>query len=338
MRKIIVFMFIIGVAGSLWSVPTDIIYSEGEASVRRAANGRVQDAEIGEVVNTGDTIKTGKDGLVELDQKGVILKVNRNTVFTLMERERAGAKTGVVNVVLGSVKMRYDKLTGQEPRVQTASCSAGVRGTELTVFAGADGSSLFAVDSGMVEVEAAGVMVELAAGEGVEVKPGQPPGEKFKVRTDLMDYSTWNDSKIEAMMADPAAAIKAIQEQMTAYVKSVESFKAYFTEYSARLAEERQKAADMVKEKGKEEAKKYEEEVVFPLTLQTSSLYLNKRFYALAALSMRRYVAGRMYVLMKARYMGRVEDPAFAAFMTGYDNLLAVYEEFIVPHLVAADI
>jgi hypothetical protein len=236
------------------------------------------------------------------------------------------------------VKMRYDKLTGQEPRLQTASCSAGVRGTELTVFAGADGSSLFAVDSGLVEVEAEGKTVELAAGEGVEVKPGEPPGEKFTVRTDLMDYGKWNEEKLNAMMADPEAAIKALQDQMTSYVKSVESFKAYYTEYGRRLAEERQKAIDMVATKGKEETKKYEQEVVFPLTLQTSSLYLNLRFYSLAALSMRRYVAGRMYVLMKARYIGRPDDPAYAAFKAGYDNLLAVYEEFIIPHLVAADI
>jgi hypothetical protein len=255
-----------------------------------------------------------------------------------MERERGGTKTGVVAVILGSVKMRYDKLTGQEPRMQTASCSAGVRGTELTVYAGADGSSLFAVESGLVEVEAEGKTVELAAGEGVEVKPGEPPGEKFKVQTNLMDYSAWNEAKIGAMTADPAAAIRAIQDQMTSYVKSVESFKAYYKEYSARLAEERQKAIDMVAVKGKEETKKYEQEVVFPLTLQTSSLYLNMRFYSLAALSLRRYVAGRMYVLMKSRYVGRAEDAAYAEFITGYENLLDVFEQFIVPHLVAADI
>jgi hypothetical protein len=337
MRGIIVILSLIG-AGSLWAVPTDVIYSEGEAGVRRADSGRFLDAEIGDVLNTGDTVRTGKDGLMELDQKGVVLKISRGTVFTIMERERGGAKTGVVNVVLGSVKMRYDKLTGQEPRLQTASCSAGVRGTELTVFAGADGSSLFAVESGIVEVEAAGKTVELLAGEGVEVQPGRPPGEKFKVQTNLMDYSTWNDGKIAAMTADPVSAVRAIQEQMTAYVKSVESYKAYYKEYSARLAEERQKAAEMAKTQSKEEVRKYEQEVVLPLTVETSSLYLNMRFYSLAALSLRRYVAGRMYVLMKAKYIGRGDDGVYAEFMAGYGSLLDVFEQFIVPHLVAADI
>ncbi len=337
MRRILIALYVLA-AAALSAVPTDIVYSEGDATLRRAQTGKVQDAEIGEAVNVGDMIKTGKDGIVELDQKGVILKVNKNTVFTLMEREKAGKKTGVVNIVLGSVKMRYDKLTGQEPIMQTASCSAGVRGTELTVFAGADGSSLFAVESGLVEVEAEGKTVELAAGEGVEVRPGQPPGDKFKVRTDLMDYSAWNDSKVEAMMANPPAAIHAIQDQLTEYVKSVEAFKAYYKEYSARLADERQKAIEMAKTKTKEETKKYEEEFVFPLTLQTSSLYLNMRFYSLAALSLRRFVAGRMYTLMKARYIMMPKDPAYEEFLTGYDNFLAVFEEFIAPHLVAADI
>ncbi len=251
--------FFFAAATVLSAVPADVTYTEGDASVRFAKNGRTQDAAIGDVLNTGDSLKTGADGQVELDQKGATLKINPGTVFILMERERGGAKTGVLSVALGSIKMRYDKLTGQEPMIQTASCAAGVRGTELTVLAGADGSSLIAVDSGAVEVEAEGKIVELAAGEGVEVKPGQPPGDKFKVQRDQIDYRKWNGEKLDALMADPVASINALIDQLTAYIKSVNDFDTYFQEYSKRLAEERQKAIAMVKEKGQKETRKYEE-------------------------------------------------------------------------------
>jgi hypothetical protein len=320
------------------ALPTDVTYTEGQTSVLYGANGKIAPAEIGNVLNTGDVVKTGADGLVELDQKGLVLKINPSTVFTLMERERGGGKTGVLSVALGSIKLRYDKLTGKEPMIQTASCAAGVRGTELTVFAGADGSSLIAVDSGAVEVEAEGATVELAAGEGVEVMPGRPPGDKFIVQRDQIDYRSWNDRKVFSMTADPAGSIEALTRLLATYAKNVADFDAQFQEYSKRLAEERQKAIDMVKEKGAEETRKYEEEVVFPLGLQTSNLFLNLRYNALAALSMRRYVAGRLYVLLKSLYIIKPDDPVYAAFGARYREFLDLFEQSIAPHLVAADI
>ena len=132
---------------------------------------------------------------MELDQKGVTIKIAHNTVFTLMEKAQGNQSTSVLSVALGSIKFRYDKLTGTEPQVRTNGAVAGVRGTEFTVFSGADGSTLFAVDSGQVTVEAAGQSVDLAASEGVEVPLGKPPGDKFTVQRDQVNYSTWNDGQ-----------------------------------------------------------------------------------------------------------------------------------------------
>ncbi len=326
-------------AAAFAASPTDITYTEGDASVRYARNGRTEEAVIGDKLDTGDMVKTGSDGRVEMDQKGVTLKVSPGTVFTLMERERSGSQTGVVSVALGSLKMRYAKLTGREPLVQTASCVAGVRGTELTVFAGADGSSLIAVDSGEVDVEAGGKVVELAAGEGVEVKPGQAPGDKFVVRTDILDYSKWNQDKLDAMLSDPLGAIDALTRQMTSYVKSVEEFEAYYKEYGKKLSQERRLLAGLMREKGKEaEARKHDMEVVVPLAQQTGNLLLNVRFYSLSALSLRRYVAGRMYVLLKSRNMGGQQDAAYEDFLQKYKEFLATFNQFIIPYIVEADI
>ena len=238
-------------AAGLSALPADVVYAEGEANIR-FRSGSQREAGIGDRLNTGDTLKTGADGLVELDQKGVRLNIDSNTVFTLMEKERAGKTAGVLSLVLGSVKFRYDRITGQEPLIQTSSCVAGVRGTEFSVFAGVDGSALIVVDRGEVTVEAAGQSVALAPDEGVEVRPGQPPGDKFKVQRDQVDYSKWNEEKLALMLQDPVSALDSIGERLAAYIRDIEEYWNLYRQYKERLDAERQTTLDIAAKQGKE--------------------------------------------------------------------------------------
>jgi hypothetical protein len=329
--------FLLAASLSLSAIPADITYSEGDASVR-LKSGKQQDAEIGIAVNTGDTLKTGADGLVELNQKGVNIKIAHNTVFALMERAQGNQTTSVLSVTLGSIKFRYDKLTGSEPQVRTNGAVAGVRGTEFTVFSGADGSTLFAVDSGQVTVEAEGKSVDLGASEGVEVPLGKPPGDKFTVHRDQVNYSTWNDDKLQAMLADPEAAMTSIETAMAGYITDVNDYAALFIEYKQKLDAERANRQKITDEKGKEEGTKYETDVVFPLMVQTSSLSLNLAYSSLAALSLRRFVAGRLYILLKSRLIAHPDDQMWIGFTSRFGNLLEQFEEAITPHLVEANI
>jgi len=320
-----------------WATPTDVTYTDGDATTRYTS-GKQQDTEVGDVLNTGDSVKTGDDGQVEMDQKGVTIKVSHGTVFTLMERELGGQKAPVLSVALGSIKFRYGKLTGQEPLVRTNGAVLGVRGTEFTVFAGADGSTLIAVDAGKVTVQAEGKSVELASAEGVEVALGKPPGDKFVVHSDQIDYSKWNDDKLNAMLADPIAAMQSIQGTMARYIKDVNDYFALLQQYREKLAGEQANAARITKEQGDEAGRKYATDVVAPLALQATNLGLNVRFSALAALSLRRYVGGRLYVFMKERYITDREAGAYPEFLKQFDSMLSDFEESIVPFLVKADI
>jgi len=321
----------------LSAVPADVVYAEGEANIR-FRSGSQREAGIGDRLNTGDTLKTGTDGLVELDQKGVRLNIASNTVFTLMEKERGGKTAGVFSLVLGSVKFRYERLTGQEPLIQTNSCVAGVRGTEFSVFAGVDGSALIVVDRGEVTVEAAGQSVALAPDEGVEVRPGQPPGDKFKVQRDQVDYSKWNDEKLEGLIADPLDAILAIRARMDAYIESVSEHSSLYQENKQRLAEERAKAEEIARTKGADQAKEYAQQVVFPLSILTFNQSLNIRYFALAALSLRRYVGGRMYLFLKTKYIRAPDTQEYDEFLTVFQDILAHFEQYVVPYLGEADI
>jgi len=324
-------------ASYAFAIPTDVTYAEGDASIR-FKTGKQQTVEIGAVLNTGDMLKTGRDGLVELDQKGVTLKISPNTVFTLMERERKGSTTPVLSVALGSIKFRYDKLTGKEPTVQTNGCAMGVRGTEFSVFAGADGSTLVLVDSGSVEVEAEGKTVALAPDEGVEVTLGLGPGEKFAVHRDQVDYSKWNDEKLSAMLADPAAAMTGIEARMSSYIASVTEYDGLYRESKQRFDDLIQQKTRILEEKGKEDALKFQNEMVSPVSVQASHLFLNLRYFSLAALSLRRYVGGRMYMYLKSRYMTAPDDGIWTEFVSRFNRVLASFEQSIVPQLVAEDI
>ena len=324
-------------AFALSAAPADITYTEGDASVR-LKSGKQQDAQIGDGLSAGDTVRTGKDGQVELDQKGVTIRIAGSTVFTLMEKAQGNTSSTVLSVALGSIKFRYDKLTGSEPRVRTNGMVAGVRGTEFTVFSGADGSTLIAVDSGLVTVESEGRSVDLSASEGIEVPLGKPPGDTFTVQRDQIDYSTWNNGKLAAMLADPEAALASIETAMASYIRDVNDFDASFKEYSQKLADERAAAVKITDEQGKDAGQKYQSDVVFPLMNQTSALSLNLRYSTLAALSLRRFVSGRLFVMLKARYITEPQSEAWTSFVARFNEILQSFETSIAPHLVEADI
>ncbi|MEE9306809.1 MAG: FecR family protein [Spirochaetia bacterium] len=338
MKKIIfIAILLVAVLLSGFAVPNDVIYSEGDATVKYQA-GYTDDVFIGDVYDTGDTVTTGFDGFVELDQAGLVLKINPDTVFTLQEKEEKGEKTSVFSLALGSIKFRYDRITGKEPMIQTASCVAGARGTEFSVYAGADGSTLIVVDSGLVEVESEGKAVQLTAEEGVEVQPGEPPGDKFVVQRDQIDYKTWNDDKLSAMLADPASAVQSILERMDFYINNVTEYYELYIDYKYQLDAEREKLVDLLNKDGKDVAQKYDAEIISPIRDKTRASFLNYRYYTLAALSMRRYVAGRMYILLKSQYITRMNNFNYQQFLERYTDLLSAFEQSIVPFVVEADI
>jgi len=320
-----------------FAVPNDVVYSEGDATVK-FQEGYMEDVYIGDVYDTGDTITTGYDGFVELDQEGLALKINPDTVFTLQEKEEKGETTGVFSLALGSIKFRYDRITGKEPMIQTSSCVAGVRGTEFSVFAGADGSALIVVDSGQVEVESEGRAVQLTTDEGVEVQPGEPPGEKFVVKLDEIQYKSWNDEKINRMLSDPSDAVQNILKRLNFYIENASEYHDLYNKLSEKLKTERQKMVELLNREGEEAAKKYDAEVVALIRDNTRASFLNNRYYSLAALSLRRYVAGRLYILLKAQYITKANDSGYQHFLKVYSDILSAFETSIVPYLVEADI
>lgn len=286
----------------------DIVYAEGIVDLKYS-DGELVEAFIGDYMETGDTIITGEDSLAELEkQSGATIKVAPETIFMLQEVERNGEKRNVMSTTLGAVRFKFDRLTGKEPIIATPTIVAGVRGTEFQVFAGADGSTLVIVDTGKVAVESQGETVELLPEEGVEVESGQAPGEKFKVFRGELDFSAWNSKRLDTLVDDPAGTIAGIERAMDAWRENILELNPRFEANKERLESETDKLVEIGNDKGKDARKEYYEKTVFPLEVETSFMRLNLRYYALSALSFRRFVLGSMYAQVKSAYINRLDS------------------------------
>jgi hypothetical protein len=317
---------------------TDVVYIEGIVDLK-LADGERMEALIGDYLERGDTIITDRGSQAELEQaNGSLIKIAEDTIFTLQEIELNGEKRSVLSTTLGAVAFKFNRMTGKEPLIATPGTVAGVRGTEFQVFAGLDGATLVVVASGKVEVEAQGKTVELLAEEGVEIPAGEAPGEKFQVLRGQLDFSEWNSGRLESMLEDPAGAIRGIEKGMEAFrVKIGELTPAYEANYE-RLLAEREKAKKLETDKGKEARKEHYETVVFPLEVETSYMRLNLRYYALSALSFRRYVVGSMYARVKSAFIDRLDSVEYRKFEKVYASVLDDYYRDVAPLLVEADI
>lgn len=312
-----------------------VVYLEGDPELRRSAGG-TDWLDFGSVLRTGDSVVTGRGDFVELEQGGAAsIRVNANTVFTIREVERGGQRENVMTTSVGSVSMRFNQVAGRrQPSVATNTTVAGVRGTELTVYAAADGSSMFLVESGLVEVSSEGRTVELSENQAVEVALGQPPGEIFEWKGRELDFSSWNNDRLNQYLVDPAAGTAALMSQLDEFIAGVAEYYELYGQFASEYNTEFERFQQMADGEEKEELRQQ----LFLLGDATTTQALNFRYYALSGLSLRRFVLGRLYLELRTRYILDRQAPEYLAFMEKYREFLSSFEEGIVPRLVEADI
>lgn len=336
-RRVIGFLLLFA-AYSAFGQQADIVYVDGFVDLKLSSGERME-AFIGDYLEIDDTIITDRNSLAELEQRnGAVIKISEDTIFTLKQIEQNGEKRSVLATTVGAVAFKFGMLAGKEPLIATPGIVAGIRGTEFQVFAGLDGATLVVVASGKVEVEAQGKSVELLPDEGVEVPAGSPPGEKFEVLRGQLDFSEWNSGRLESMLEDPPGAIRGVEKGMEAFRAKIAELNPLFEENYERLKAEREKLPQIEKDEGKEARTKYYEEFVFPLEVETSYLRLNLRYYALSALSFRRYVLGPMYARVTSVYIDRLDSAEYLDFYEVYARILSDYRREVTPLLVEADI
>ncbi|HUX21778.1 MAG TPA: hypothetical protein VMW69_11110 [Spirochaetia bacterium] len=327
------------VAAGAFAQSADVTYVEGSVDMEHHGQPRAE-ANIGDSLNPGDSVITGADGLAQLQKSNLAdITVSPGTVFTLRQIDQNGTKQDVLAVSLGSLAFKFNQLGGKEPLIATLSATAGIRGTSLKVYAGADGSSLFVVESGKVSVSGTGGnSVDLTPNEGVEVSPGKPPGEKIKILYGKVDYASWNDQRLQNILMDPAAAVANVAKQLDDYVAKINDLAPRYKKTFEELQQNRSKLAGIKEKSGQKAMEDYYNKEVYPLEALSASLYINLRYYTLSALSLRRYVLGRMYTRITSMYINDENNVVFSRFIDAYRKALSTFERFVVPQLVAADI
>ncbi len=334
-RRLAPFAVILALAFPVGVNGADVVYVDGTVDLR-FPGGEMTEALIGDRVRVGDVVITGGDGLAELvPAAGGLIRISPDTVFTVQEIERGGVKRTVLGTVVGSAGFKFTRFVEKEPLLGTPTTVAGVRGTEVEIFAGSDGATLVVVHSGRVEVEAQKVRVSLTANEGVEVLPGSPPGEKFAVLRGRLDYSSWNGERLARSLTDPESAIERIAKGLESLIAEIESLVPRFDESNGRLVEADKRLKSI---EDADARKRFYAETIFPLEIETSYLALNIRYYALSALSYRRFVLGSMYLKIKARALVEGSADLYRDFFDRYARIIARFEEAVTPHLVEADI
>ena len=317
----------------LMAQDADVVYLEGFPTLR--SGGATRDLDFGLVIRPGDSVVTGRRDFAELDQAGNSIRINSDTVFTVREIERDGRRETVLTNTVGSVAFRFQTLAGRQQQVGTATAVAGVRGTEFTVYAGSDGSSLFGVDSGLITVESAGVGVDVAAGQAVEVRAGEAPGEVVQWVGRQLDFSEWEQDRFNLFLDDPVGTMQRLRARLGQFASEMEthvtSFQFWNEEITRLRAEFEAAATD-------EEKQQLRDEFIFPAMNNAATEVLNYRFYSLSALSLRRFVVGRLYVEMKTRFMLDANNPVFETFSREYQLFLDQFNGRFPDFLVPADI
>lgn len=339
MKRLLIVLAILAAGAALTAQEATVVYIDGWVDIRDTS-GRLAEAWEGDAVASGESVITGEASFAELEKQNnaAIIRISPDTVFTLEEIAEESGKREVMRCALGSVEFKFNRLLGLEPRIATPSVVAGVRGTEFTVFAGVDGSTLIGVTSGEVEVTASGESVSLYPDEGVEVLPGSPPGEKFPLLRGSIDYSEWNAQRYEKFQADPVAALRRLGVELEEHIAKLDEIVPMYRANKAeldRLREDLKKMRDAGRD---DEAKDFYTNEVAPVEKASFIAINNIRYYSLGAISLRRYLLSPRYVDMKMRLITAPGDTEVLGFLDLYNELIERYSSSVSPWLVEADI
>ena len=210
MKKALILLLLSMTALSLFSLSGEIVYLEGTVDIK-PNGGELEWADFGTPVREGDSIITGVDGYCEVElEGGSTVTIKGDTVFSFGRGSVGGGEPqNVFSCAMGQISYKFTNLT-DEPLIVTPSAACGIRGTAFTVMTGADGSSLFVVSEGEVEVESMGRRVSLTLDEAVEVSSGKAPGEKYPVLSGNLDYAGWLERAEASAMADPVGTVEEL--------------------------------------------------------------------------------------------------------------------------------
>ena len=182
----------------------------------------VDSVEIGQDLQNFDVVKTGSDGLAELDiaagqSPHMTVKISSDTQFSLELSTLDGKQQTTIGIMGGSIALKVAKLgAAQQVTVKTDSAAMGVRGTDFTVSSPPTGDVLITCDEGeVVCTDDAGKELHAIPGTVVEKRPSELFRTVPVAATDLDAYRTqWGAERTQFLQAN---ALRIIQMNVRLY-------------------------------------------------------------------------------------------------------------------------
>ncbi len=268
----------IGFAVEVDWVSGDVVYSH--------LNQEWKELDSGMVLVNGDIIKTGVDGEATLIDQNSEIRILPNTKFTVSEKVENNRRRSAFLLFLGRIKFKLTRKTGVEPEIATQSVNLTIRGTEFDVASGHDGSTLVAIESGVVSVKGQKKVLVLNGGEGTQVDFGGEPEKKFKLISRVIDWDKWlaqSKEKIKGHEKELLSRILNKFKEIDGEIKNYESIRA------KALAEKEKYVKLKKQEMGKgnvEEAEKYSKMASLKGKLAFHSI-VSIRFLALSSIGLK---------------------------------------------------
>src|SRR6187455_2807452 len=151
----------------------DIVVVSVKGEVRVTMSGAPRDVRAGSVLEPPATLRTGRDGTVELRQGATTLSVGPETLLEFPALEKRGAPIDRIVQPRGNAFYNIGKREGRKLRVETPYLVGVIKGTQFNVTAQDDGTTI-SLFEGLLEVRAAddSDVVDLKAGEIASLKRG----------------------------------------------------------------------------------------------------------------------------------------------------------------------
>ncbi len=125
---------------------------------------------------------------------------------------------------------------------------------------------------------------------------------------------------------------------MDLYLADVKKLDPEYNRLKSELSNERAVLKKMANGDQKDQSQTYYQDKVHPLELQTTNTVLNLRYWVLSALSLRKYVMGRMFLLTTLQHLKGDDSIDYKTFLTLFNQIDSKFRQTAIKYLQPTDI
>lgn len=205
----------------------EIVSVTGEGWMRFPESSDWLDAIREQALAAGDAIRTGAHGRMGiLFTDGIQIKVNRNTLLTIQDKQSAEKKKKwplTLGLRLGEIWSR-SKTIPDGLRIETPSATAAIRGTDWDILVDEQGRSYLTVVRGSVEFSNDFGYITVERGEQAVAEQGKAPRKTmlftpaeriqwtYPADIDLIRYAVFHSHRHSAVLAEMTAVTNALEK------------------------------------------------------------------------------------------------------------------------------